>query len=140
MNKGRRPRLRASRRVAGTTTFAFYSDINQNGTPDHVRYFYVSSSIYKGVIAPTGTPATYPTSSEVVADLIDGVVKPASSTAIFTYYDSSYTGTQAALMQPVTVSSIRLVGIGFTVNTNASRTSAPQTFSTLVDIRNLKSN
>ncbi len=126
--------------VAGTTTFAFYSDINQTGATDHVRYFYASSSIYKGVIAPTGTPATYPTSSEVVADIIDGVVKPVSSMPVFAYYDSSYTGSQAALAQPVPVSAIRLVGISFTANTNASRTGAPQSFSQLIDIRNLKSN
>lgn len=126
--------------VAGTTTFAFYSDISQNGTVDRVRYFYASSSLYKGVIAPTGTPAAYPTSSEVVADIIDYVVKPATSTPVFTYYDSSYTGTQAPLAQPVDIAAIRLVGISFTVNTDASHTSAPQQFSQLIDIRNLKSN
>ena len=126
--------------VAGTTTFAFYSDINQNGSVDHVRYFLASSSIYKGVIAPTGTPASYPTSGEVVADIIDNVARPATSTPLFTYYDSSYTGSQAPLAQPVSIAAIRLVGISFMVNTNASRSSAPQYFSTLVDIRNLKSN
>ncbi|MDE2019037.1 MAG: prepilin-type N-terminal cleavage/methylation domain-containing protein [Patescibacteria group bacterium] len=125
--------------AAGTTTFIFYSDINKNGTPLRIRYFLASSSLYKGVTVATGSPATYPTSTETVADVLDNIVTP-SSTPIFTYYDSSYTGTQQPLAQPVTVSAIRLVGIQFTVNSNASKTSEPQGFSTLVDIRNLKSN
>ena len=126
--------------VAGTTTFAFYDDFNQNGTPDHIRYFYASSSLWKGVIAPTGTPATYPTSTEVVTDMVDNVIGISTSSPLFTYYDSSATGTRAPLAQPVNISVIRLVGISFTVNSNASHTSAPQGFSQLVDIRNLKSN
>jgi type II secretory pathway pseudopilin PulG len=126
--------------AAGTTTFAFYSDINKNGSVERVRYFVASSSIYKGVIAPTGTPVVYPTSSEIVADIIDNLLIASASTPIFTYFDSAYTGAQAPMAQPINISAIRLVGISFTINTNASRTSAPQFFSTLVDIRNLKSN
>ena len=125
--------------TAGTTTFIFYSDIAKTGLPERVRYFFASSSLYKGVTAATGSPATYPTSTETVSDILDGIVTP-SSTPIFTYYDSLYTGTQAPLAQPVTISAIRLVGISFTVNSNASKTSVPQSFSTLVEIRNLKSN
>jgi hypothetical protein len=126
--------------VAGTTTFAFYDDINQNGPVEYVRYFYASSSIYKGVTAPTGTPATYPTSSEVVADIIDGVIKPATTTPLFTYYGSSATSTQSPLAQPVSLAAIRLVGISFKVNANASHTGTPDFFSQVIDIRNLKSN
>ncbi len=127
--------------AAGTSSFAFYSDINKDGRVEHVRYFLSSSTIYKGVIAPTGTPATYPTSSEVVTDVIDNVTL-ASSTPLFSYYDANYTGTQSALTIPVSVSAIRLVGISFFSSSGASaqQSQPPQYFSALIDIRNLRSN
>ena len=125
---------------AGTSSFAFYDDIDRNGTADYVDYYISSSSIYKGVIAPTGTPATYPTSSETVTDIVDNVIIP-SSTPLFEYYDASYTGTQSPMSQPVVVSNVRLVQVSFEVNANQpGQSSLPQIFSALIDIRNLRSN
>ncbi len=125
---------------ASTSSFVFYSDIDKNGTIEHVRYFLSSSTIYKGVIVPTGTPATYPTSSEVITDVIDNVVTPSTSTPLFSYYDTNYTGTPPALSPPVVVSSIRLVGISFSADVQPKQAPAPQSFSDLIDIRNLRSN
>jgi prepilin-type N-terminal cleavage/methylation domain-containing protein len=127
---------------AGTSSFAFFSDINKNGAADHVRYYYASSTIYKGVIAPTGTPATYPAGNEVVTDFIDNVIIT-SSTPLFIYYGSGYTGTQAPLTYPISISSIRLVSVSFEVQTNRTSTisrSPLQYFSSLIDMRNLDSN
>ncbi|MGC9599206.1 MAG: prepilin-type N-terminal cleavage/methylation domain-containing protein [Minisyncoccia bacterium] len=124
---------------ASTSTFAFYSDIDGDGANEHVRYFLASSSIYRGVIQPTGTPPTYPTSSEIVTDIIDNVIIP-SSTSLFSYYDASYTGTQPALASTADVSPIRLVQMSFYVDTKPRQAPGPQYFSALVDIRNLRSN
>jgi prepilin-type N-terminal cleavage/methylation domain-containing protein len=125
---------------ATTSSFAFYSDINKDGSMEHVRYFLASSSIYKGVIEPTGTPATYPTSSEVILDIIDNIVAPTTSTPLFSYYDANYTGTQAALPSPIIISSVRLVGISFGSDVQPKQSPGPEYFSSLVDIRNLRSN
>jgi type II secretory pathway pseudopilin PulG len=127
---------------AGTSSFAFYSDMNKNGTAEWVRYYYATSTIYKGVIVPTGTPATYPTASEIVSDVADYVIVP-TGTPLFSYYDSSYTGAQLPMSYPITVSNIRLVGISFLSQTNQTSTankSPLQHFSSLVDMRNLDSN
>jgi len=124
------------------TSFAFYSDINKNGQAEHVRYFYSTSTIYKGVIAPSGTPPTYPTSSEVITDVVDNAIVTTSS-PLFTYYDSSYTGSQSPMAYPIAVQSIRLVKVAFTVQTNTTSTkqkSPLQYFSNLIDLRNLDSN
>ncbi len=128
--------------TVGTTTFSFYSDIYKNGSAEHVRYFYSSSTIYKGVIVPTGTPVLYPTSSEVVTDFIDNVII-SSATPLFSYYDSSYTGSQAPLQYPISIASIRLAAISFEVQSNQTSTikrSPLEYFSSLVDLRNLDSN
>lgn len=125
--------------VAGTSTFGFYSDIGKDGSVEHIRYFLASSSIEKGVIKPTGTPATYPTSTEIVTDLIDNVII-GTTTPLFAYYDSNYTGSQAPLPQPVDLSQVRIVRVSFYSDTKATQAPTAQFFSTLVDIRNLRSN
>ena len=126
--------------AASTSSFAFYSDINQNGVPEHVRYFLSSSTLYRGVIAPTGTSATYPTSSEVVTDVVDHIISPATSTPLFSYYDANYTGIQAPLASPVVLASIRLAGVAFAVDVQSKQAPGPEYFSMLVDIRSLRSN
>jgi len=126
--------------AASTSSFAFYADINRDGGVEHIRYFIASSSIYKGVIEPTGTPATYPTSTELVTDIIDKVVIP-SSTPLFSYYDASYTGTQSPMSSPVIIQNIRLVQVAFLLQPSQTSTAVmPQAFSSLIDIRNLRSN
>lgn len=131
---------------AGTSSFSFFSDINDSGAVDYVSYFLASGTIYRAVIAPTGTPATYPTSSQVLYDVIDDV-SLLSSTSLFTYYGASYTGDSSqALASPVSIASVRLIKIAFSSETSQSQNqgqgqiSAPQYFSTLIDIRNLDSN
>lgn len=123
---------------AATSSFVFYSNGDNNGVAERVRYFLSSSTIYEGTIQPTGTPAAYPTSAEVVSDVIDNVIVPAS-TSLFSYYDSSYIGpTSSAMTSTADVSAIRLVGVGFDVTAPSSTTPAPQYYSRLIDIRNLR--
>ena len=126
---------------ASTSSFAFYSDINKNGNVEHVRYFYATGTIYRGVITPTGTPVTYPTSSEVVTSIIGNIVPPATSSPVFSYYDDTYTGSQSPMTYPLLIPSVRLVDISFKVQQNQTSTSqrSPlQYFSSLVNIRILK--
>lgn len=125
--------------TATTSSFAFYSDINKNGLVEHVRYFLSSSSIEKGVIQPSGTPALYPTSSESITDMIDNVIIP-SSTPLFRYYDSSYTGVEAPLATPIDISAVRLVSMSFLADVAPKQSPGPEYFSLIVDIRNLRSN
>src|SRR5258708_862523 len=65
--------------TAATNTFIFYTNSSQDGKIKKVRYFLSSSTVFRGVIQPTGTPATYPTSGEVVTDMIDNVTFPTST-------------------------------------------------------------
>jgi prepilin-type N-terminal cleavage/methylation domain-containing protein len=133
--------------AAATSSFSFYDSVNANGVVDYISYYLASSTIYRAVIAPTGTPATYPTSSQIVYDMIDNVSlvssSASSSTPLFTYYGTSYTGSAGqALTSPTAVATVRLVQISFSSATekNPSQPSPPQYFSSLVDIRNLDSN
>lgn len=127
---------------AASSSFTFYASIHDDGVIDQVTYYLASSTIWRTVIAPTGTPATYVAANQVTTDVIDNVSLISSSTPLFSYYGTAYTGTGGALSPPVAVASVRLVGINFysETNINPSQPASPQYFSELVDLRNLDSN
>jgi prepilin-type N-terminal cleavage/methylation domain-containing protein len=125
---------------AGTSSFVFYSDSNEDGKVERIRYFLASSTVWRGVIMPTGTPAAYPTATETMTDMIDNVVIPSSTTLLFRYYDASYTGTQPSMTSTADVTGIRLVGISFYTDIKPRQSPGPQYFSILINIRNLRSN
>jgi prepilin-type N-terminal cleavage/methylation domain-containing protein len=127
--------------AAGTSSFSFYTDFNKDGLMEHLRYFLASSSLWKGVIQPTGTPMTqYPTSSETITDVLDNVFV-ATATPLFAYYGAAYTGGTPPLTMPVDISQIRLVGLNLLISVRASGTpTSTESYATVVDIRNLRSN
>jgi prepilin-type N-terminal cleavage/methylation domain-containing protein len=125
--------------TAGTTTFTFFSDIYQNGVKEKVTYFLSSTTLEKAVFVPTGTPRAYPTATTTTVILVSNV-RNATSTNIFDYFDSNYTGTSSPLVQPVTISAIRLIRITLVLDTYTNRPLAPVTYTSQVSIRNLKNN
>lgn len=122
--------------VAASTTLTFYSDIDQDGLVDRVRYFFGTSTLEKGVVVPTGVPLAYVTSSEVVIPVVGGV-KVASSS--FSYFGEAATSTETPLVEPVTLSAIRFINVMVTADVSSS-TPRPATYSKTITIRNLRSN
>lgn len=125
--------------AAATSSIVFYSDVDKDGLFERLRYSFVSSTIEKGVTEPTGNPLTYATSSETVTTVVNYVVWQASTT-IFTYYDTNYTGSEAAMTPPINVSDVRLVKISIYADVNPETSPAPVFFTNTVNIRNLRSN
>lgn len=121
---------------ATPTSFTFFSDINDTGLKQQVRYFLNGSTLQKGVITPTGSPLSYNSGSEIITTLLTDV----TSTSIFEYHNSNYDGTTAPLSAPVDVSAVRLVKVTIVVDKNPIHSPAPITFSTQVTLRNLKDN
>ncbi|MDO8575192.1 MAG: prepilin-type N-terminal cleavage/methylation domain-containing protein [bacterium] len=121
-----------------TSSFSFFSDIDSDGLKEQVRYFLSSSTLKKGVVKPTGNPLSY-SGSEVITEMIHGV-RNSSSTPIFEYYDSTYTGTSTPLSEPVSSVFVRLVKITVVYDINPNRTPIQQTITTQVSLRNLKDN
>ena len=125
--------------LASSTGITFFTDVNNNGSVDKVRYFLNGTTIQKGVITPTGNPLTYNPTNEVVTTLINSVI--ASSTLpIFQYYPSSYTGTTSPLTFPVDISAIRFVKITIIIDKDPNRSPIPIIVSSSVSLRNLKDN
>lgn len=124
---------------ATSTALSFYSDIDKNGTLEKVRYVLGTSTIDKGITKPTGTPATYPTSSEVISSVVDHVVI-STTTPLFTYYGTNYTGIEAPLASTTDVTQIRVIRVRFYADINPGASPRPAYFSATINVRNLRSN
>jgi prepilin-type N-terminal cleavage/methylation domain-containing protein len=124
---------------AATNTVAFYSDTDGDGLKEKIRYFVATTTLMKGSIKPTGSPLSYSSVSEKFSSLAYNV-KNATSTALFEYYDTNYTGTSSPLVQPVTTTSIRLVKINLMIDADPNRSPIIRTYTSQVSLRNLKDN
>jgi prepilin-type N-terminal cleavage/methylation domain-containing protein len=124
---------------AATSSITFYSDIEGNGTKEQIRYYLSSTTLYRGVTEPSGSPQTYNLSNESTSIIVTGV-RNATSSALFEYFNSSYSGSGLPLTYPMAISSIRLVKINITIDSDPRRSPVPITYSTQVSLRNLKDN
>lgn len=124
--------------AAGQNEFIFYSDTDDNGVKERIRYYLSGTSLKKGVVVPTGTPYVYNTASETSYDLIQNVRN--GSTPIFTYFDTNYNGTTSPLVSPVSVTNVRLVRIEIIIDENVDVLPSPLSIVTQVSFRNLKDN
>jgi prepilin-type N-terminal cleavage/methylation domain-containing protein len=124
--------------TAATNTIMFFADTDGNGIKERIRYYLVGNKLYRASLVPTGSPFTY-TGTESITTLLNNV-RNATSTAVFEYFDGSYDGNEPSLSQPVNVSSVRLVKINITLDTDPNRSPAPRTYTTQVTLRNLKNN
>lgn len=126
---------------AGTSSFIFFSDIDNDNVVERVRYFLSTTSpsmiLKKGILKPTGT--TYNLAGETVTNIVYDV-KNSTSSPVFTYYDTNYDGTTPPLSEPIAIPAVRLVKITLSVDPNAGRSPVFQTYTTQVSIRNLKDN
>ena len=124
--------------TATTNTVIFFSDIDGDGLKEQVHYFLNGRTLSKGVIKPSGNPLVYVASNEKFTDIVHDIIN--ASTPVFSYYDSSYDGTNASLTLPINLTAIRLVKIYLVVDSNSKRAPLPIEFTTQVSIRNLKDN
>lgn len=121
--------------AASSTSFTFYSDIDDDGLKERVRYFLNGTRLQKGVLKPTGSPLGY-TGTESVTTLVSNV----TNASLFNYYDENYEGTTAALSSPINVGAVRLVKITITIDKDINKDPAPATLSTQISMRNIKDN
>ena len=130
--------------TTSTSTFSFYANVDADASIERVRYFLATTTLKKGIIKPGPAPAyNYVTASETISILVNDIAN-ATSTPIFTYYDTGYDGYTTSstdpLPSPVDISAVRLVKMTLTVNPNGVRSPVMQTYTTQATIRNLKDN
>ncbi len=122
---------------ASSTQIVFYTNLDSDTLMERVRYFFVTSTLKKGVIKPTGNPLVYNSANEKIVDVAHDTE---TSTSKFTYYGSNFTGTEAPLSSPIDVTKIRVVGIALTMEENPNASPVPFSIESKVMVRNLKDN
>lgn len=112
----------------------FFSDVDKDSLTEKVEYILNGTEIERKVIEP-GAALDYAgaAATSIVADNVRN-----GTSAIFTYYDSSYTGIGSALADPVNAADVSLVGISFDINTDMQSLSTPIHIETKIHPRNLK--
>ncbi len=124
---------------AATSSITFYSDIDADGLQEQVRYFLLETTLKKGVIKPFGSPLVYSPAQEKLTFLAYNI-KNGTSTALFEYFDNTFTGTSTSLVQPVTVTRVRLVRINLLIDADPRRSPLPRLYTSDVTLRNVKDN
>ncbi len=130
--------------AAATSSVTFFANVDGDTSKEKVRYYIgttttTRTTVFRGVIDPSGVPATYNPSSERIKTLVTGV-RNATNTPMFTYYDGMYAGTSSPMTYPLTLTSIRMVGVTMTVDTDPLRSPVTKTFTSQASLRNLKDN
>lgn len=125
--------------IADNNQFIFYSNVGNVANPIRVRYYLSGTTLYRGIIVPTGSPLVYNLTSEAISTVQTDVVNGA--TPVFTYYDGDYTGIETALAQPANVNDIKYTKMTLII-LKQSQTGSSNTFSVTAGgvIRNLKEN
>lgn len=122
----------------GTSSIIFFTDTNNDGVKERIRYFLQGTEIKRGVIVPSGNPLSYTASGETIITIIRGVQN--GNTPIFEYFDQSYTGSSSALAQPVQATAVRLVKINLILDSDPNKEGGIINVTSQVTLRNLKDN
>lgn len=125
--------------TATSYEFSFYSDIDNDGLKDRVRYYVSGTDLMKDVTEPAGSPPAYNAANKVTTTFMSGVRNQIEGIPIFTYYDSTYTGGESGTVPSgQDVELIRMVGISIRLDGNPNQPPGPVDIISQVSIRNLK--
>jgi len=117
-------------------SITFYSDIDDDGVIERVRYFLSGNTFERGVIKPVGIPAVYDSGSEIITNLSEYVRNAELGVDVFTYFDT--TGTQ--MTNPFIIINVRWIQVKLVVNVNPATMPNEFTLRSSATLRNLKSN
>ncbi|OJI09631.1 MAG: hypothetical protein COV08_00605 [Candidatus Vogelbacteria bacterium CG10_big_fil_rev_8_21_14_0_10_49_38] len=126
--------------VAEADDLVFYSDLDNDGLRERLRYWLDGSTLKRGLIEPVGPPYVYNQNAESVSSVIDDLTNV--DNLIFTYYNNSYDGTASStpLQAPFDIQEIRLVKVEFLVDANVEQAPVALYLTSQVMLRNLKDN
>jgi prepilin-type N-terminal cleavage/methylation domain-containing protein len=118
-------------RSAGTSSLAFFADVDGDGTVEAVSYALVGNTLYEAVTEPAG--ASYAGQSPATSTIAAYVTNDAA-TPVFTYYDAA----GEALSAPVDIAEIASVETRVVVDVNVNRAPVAFTLASEATLRNLR--
>lgn len=114
----------------------FYSDTDKDASVEKIRYFLSGTNWRRGVTNATGTPSTYPTSTERVTTVSDYVRNLEQSLPIFRFYNA--TGTEITVMSNIT--DVTFIRTDLVVNISPSHLPDEFVLRSSATLRNLRPN
>ncbi len=125
--------------VAEDQQIAFYSDVDNDGEVEYVRYYLNGTNLERGIIEPGDPPDVYDSGTEATRIISEYVQNGAN--AIFYYYNGDWPSDQVnnPLAPATRLLETRMVEVNLMMNTSPESQSDFD-ISTRVMIRNLKTN
>lgn len=119
---------------AATSSITFFSDVDSDGGVERVKIWRVGTTLYKVVTNASGNPPSYAGQSSSTTTIAT-YLRNATSTPLFTYYDSD--GVQLSTTS-TPLASVSTVGTTVQIDLNPNR--APQVFTLTgsATLRNLR--
>jgi prepilin-type N-terminal cleavage/methylation domain-containing protein len=126
--------------MASTTELILYANVDSDTERERVRYYLSSTTLWRGIVNPSGSPLQYVTSTEVSTFVADAVVNVRVGTPMFVYYGENFSGSEAPLTQPVSVTDIRMIKIQLELEADPTQSPVPLYVEATAHVRNLKTN
>lgn len=121
------------------TSFSFYSDTDDDGLKELIHYQLTGTTFIKEVTVPSGNPLVYNAASKTSKTFLTGIRNTALGTAVFSYYDGTYTGGSTGIVPANgAIEDVRMVGITLSLDKDPLKPPAPVEVQTKVSLRNLK--
>ncbi len=121
--------------TASADSFTFYSDGDGDGLFERIRYYMEGSIFKKGILKPSGNPLSYNPADEKTFELTHNVI---NGSAIFSYYNKTYTGFENPLPSPIDIPSIKMIKAELSVDQNPNALPGPISFAISAMIRNFR--
>ncbi|OGH71846.1 MAG: hypothetical protein A3I93_00610 [Candidatus Magasanikbacteria bacterium RIFCSPLOWO2_02_FULL_43_22] len=124
---------------AGDYELIVYANVDDDSLRERVRFWLDGTTLKKGVIKPSGSPLSY-SGAEQTVEIAHSVVNFEESEPVFLYYDEDYTGTEAALVQPIDEVDARMIRVRLELEEDPTESPVPLEVESAAMIRNLKGN
>jgi prepilin-type N-terminal cleavage/methylation domain-containing protein len=121
---------------ATASSFVFYSDSDQDGLFERIRYYMAGNTLMRGIIKPTGSPLTYNSANEKTTESIHFVTSNPST--IFSYYARGQISSSTPMVFPVNPNLIRSIKAQLTTDRDTTQLPEAVTYRVFATIRNFR--
>ena len=113
--------------------FKFYADLDNDPFIEQVRYYVQGTSLFEGVLDPTGDPPAY-TGAETTSILSDYIRNIEQATTTFSYFDKN----GMAISNYSKIGDVRFVTVNVVVNVDVNKLPNQLILRSSAALRNLK--
>ncbi len=123
--------------ITGENEFVFFTDSDEDGEPERIRYFLDGADLRREVTTPTPGGPPWDFSGAARISTLSTMVRNTSGEPVFTYF--SYEGTEpiAPPLDAAQRASVRLITIHLVVDQDIKRKPGPISMETDIFMRNL---